>query len=469
MRRTAFLVAVLAAANGPIMAADWNASRQLTVRGSYTDNLKLEDSDTEDAFFVEFVPGIVFTGRGRRLELDLAYSLQYINYLVSDESDRFNNRLQANGRAELYKDHLFLDTRISVRQNLIDPLGPAGGDAANVTDNLQTTASYSIAPSYINRFGGYATFAVRFVNDGVLYEEEGDGSIGYGTSVELLSGPRFGNLSWGVIGDYRLVQYEDSPDDRFRSIAGLLGYELNERWRVDGSVGYDDDEFESFSETSGEFWTASLTWTPTPRTSLRLGTGERYFGSVPTMDFSHRWKRSVLTASYVRDRATARTDRLESDVFVFEDAFGEPIIPETGVSEDVPVDSARPTSSVFISDRFRATYTIATRRSTVGGAVGYTMREYEDSNDETTTWTARLFGSRRLTGLTTARIGLSWDRREETDAPGTDEEERMDTTFDVGLSRRLSPRSNIDFGYRFRDGDDYTENRITAAFRTTWD
>ncbi len=324
-----------------------------------------------------------------------------------------NHRLQANVQSEIYKDHLFLDASATARQELIDSLRTSSRDATNPTGNLQTTYTYLIAPNYKSRLGRNAELNVRFENDGVFYSDVGDNSIGYRSQIELLSGPSFGALHWGVTAENERIEYENGPADRFSNAKGTMGYQFNDRWRLDTLAGYEDNNYFSLNKTSGAQWGVTGTWTPSARTSIRLGTGYRYFGWTPVLEFSHRSKRSAWTASYLRDISSARNERIQSNVFAFTDAFGEPVIPVTGDTLYVPTGEATPTSANYISNHFRTGYTLQTRRSTLGASIGYELREYESSTPDEESASATVFWTRRLSGLTSTNITLGWDRNEQ--------------------------------------------------------
>lgn len=454
----------------PAWTADWKTSAQLALEGTYSDNLFLDKTDKVGDFFLDITPGIVITGKGNRLNLDLAYSPQYLHYLTVSSEDQLNHRLQANAQTEIYKDHLFFDASVTANQELIDSFGPSGGDATNPTGNLQTTYTYSLAPSYKNnRFGRHAELNVSFVNDGVFYSEEGDNSIAYTSQIELLSGPSLGALQLGMIAEDEHIEYEDSPTDRFTSLMGSAGYQYNNRWRIDGLAGYEDNNYPSLTATSGTQWEIAGTWTPNARTSLKLGTGYRYFGWTPVLEFSHKRKRSVWTASYTRDITSARNARGQLNVFEFENAFGEPVVPETGDTLNVPVGQAPPTSSTYISNNFQTGYTLQTRRSTVGASIRYELREYEGSLQDEASASTTLYWTRRLTGLTSTNVSLGWDRIERRDTLADSlVDEQNDFNLDLGLSRQLSVRTNVVLRYGFLNSDDYTENIITIGLRTNW-
>lgn len=449
--------------------ADWTLSKQLTVQATYSDNVDLEDSGGEGDFFIELTPGIAAQAKGRRLSFDLAYSLQALKYLSTSSEDKINHRLQFDAQSELYRDHFFVDASIDVDQELIDPLGPAVVDATSTSDNLQTTSTYSISPYYVARLGRQAELTVRLEHDGVLYGETGGDSYGYRTEVELNSGSAWQVLQFGITGELEQVEYSDGPSNRFSTIEGTIGYRLNRLWLLEVSAGYEDNDYVATNETTGAVFESSLTWTPNPRTTIMAGVVKRYFDWSPKLDLSYRRKRSVWTASYERDVSSAREDRARRRVFSFEDAFGETVTPDTGASPGVPVDSALPSSAVFISHRFDAAWTVQTRRSTLGVSLGYVLREYEEAAEDDGTISANIDLSRRLGRKTSGDLSLSWSQRE-TRNTSTDETtaERDQYSLTAGLSRQVSARASTDLQYGLRDSGDGIENRITLGLQLSW-
>lgn len=465
-----FLLPLIFGMSLSVFAADWKLSRQLSLKGTYSDNIDLSGSEKTSDFFAELTPGFVLQGKGRRLNLDLAYSLQALHYLNTSSEDKVNHRLQANAKSELYQDHLFLDFNLTARQEIKDSLAPSGWDATNTSENLQNTYTYLFAPYFKNRFGRQAELTFRLENDGVFYSEDGDDSLGYRANLNLSSGPALGDIHWSLTANNEYVDYQEGPRDRFSKIVGSLGYQINNRWRVDAFGGYEDNNYDSVDETSGSIWEGLISWTPNDRTKVELGSGYRYFGWTPRLGIDYRRKRSVWTAGFQRDISSARSDRLRTQVYEFEDAFGETVTPETGTDLNVSVDTATPDSSVYINNRFDSAWTLQTRRSSLGVSFGYVLREYDDDSRDEGTLQARLYWSRRLSAHTSGNLGLNWSQRElDSDVSSSSNLDRQDYGFDAGLTRRLSEQAYVDIKYGFRDdGEESAENRVTLGLRFNW-
>ena len=477
LQRAGIAGTVLVLAAGEILGAEWTTSKEIALGGIYTDNLFLTETDTDGAWVNLVTPGISITGRGRGGRFDFAYAPQYINYLDSEADDKFYNRLQTNGRADVVQDRFYVDGRATAGQGLIDVFGASGGDVINQPDNIQTIYTYGIAPTYQNRFGRDFDFKARYENNGVFYSEEGDDSVAHIFEIDANSGPAFGKTRWGGMLSNEYLDYKRRSNRRYTNVGLSGGYEFSRRWRADAAVGYEDNDIDSLDpDTNGPRWQISGTWTPSVRTLLSIGIGHRFFGWTPSLDFSHRSKRSTWTAGYARDLSNAATERARFDVFEFEDDQGEPISdPITGEPADVPPGTAPPSSSDFVSNTFRTNYELRTRRSRLGADAAYILRQYEDSSRDYSSAWARVFWERRLSSLTNANLGLGWywNKDENGDTNG-DDAEYTDWTFTLGITRKLTERTEVGAWYRFRDrdsnrtDDDYRENRINLAIRAFW-
>jgi uncharacterized protein (PEP-CTERM system associated) len=479
------------------LAADWKVSKQMSTQVIYSDNLQLNntqiittsDKKSESDFFVDVTPGLVVTGKGRRINLDFAYSPQYIRYLSNSSNDTFNHRLQANMQSELYEEHIFFDLTATAQQEVIDSLAPSSGDAINPTGNTQTTYTYRIAPSYKNRFGRFVNLGINFETNGVFYSDQGGDSIGYLSQIELSNGSALNALIWEINAENERVEFTqnngtentlitEKPTTETNDISTSLGYKFSERWQLMTRFGYEKNNYVALNENNSEHWQFSGTWTPTTRTTLQLGMGYRYFGWSPILELNHRHKHSAWTVSFSRDISSARNERLQNNVYAFKDAFGETVIPDTGDQLVVRPNTAIPTSATFISSHFQTSYAFQMRRNTLGTTIRYTLREYEEAGQNDETFGASLFWTRKLTGLTSSHLALSWDQNKRDAginfiqptliAQSTLTNEVTNFTVDAGLSRQLSAHTNLDLQYRFLDSDKYTENRVTLGLRMTW-
>jgi len=305
----------------------------------------------------------------------------------------------------------------------------------------------------------------------------------------LSNGSALTAFRWGINAENERVEFEKNngtedtlveaqPTTEKNNINASLGYQFSTRWQMMTQFGYEKNNYAALNETNGENWKFSSTWTPTARTTLQLGAGYRYFGWSPILELNHRHKHSAWNASFSRDISSARNERLKNNVYAFKDAFGETVVPDTGDRLAVLPNTATPTSATFISSQFQTGYAFQMRRNTLGTTIRYTLREYAETGQNDETFGASLFVTRKLTGLTSSHLSLSWDQNKRDQGvnliqptlmtQSTLENEVTNFTIDTGLSHQLSAHTNLDLQYRFLDSDKYTENRVTLGLRMMW-
>src|SRR5450830_1196379 len=75
------VLALLTTQAAPVLAAEWRFTPELTLRETYSDNITLAPSGSEQSGFVtEIAPGFTITGKGRRSQLRATYQARSINY-----------------------------------------------------------------------------------------------------------------------------------------------------------------------------------------------------------------------------------------------------------------------------------------------------------------------------------------------------------------------------------------------------
>jgi uncharacterized protein (PEP-CTERM system associated) len=471
-----------------VCGANWTNSISTTLRQTYTDNTDLTDNNKDDDWITSVTPGISVRGEGARMALDFNYALNGNHHTGGDRTTSFNHRLQTSANTELADKWLFLDARATYTQTLIDEYQSSGGDTVNNSGNTENTFTWEVSPSTSHRLGRYAEARTRVRYNEVKNTTSSD-SRGVAANANLQSGRFFQDTLWSV--DYSYVKDFDygsgrgnsedvrsgGNDIELKSLYGSVERIFSRRWRVQVGAGREWNDFSSTrSDEDGMRWDASVRWTPSARTLIRVGYSDRFYGSNPTLDFSHESRRSVWTGSYRKDLSTARQQRLENQVYATEDAFGNPIAdPVNGDPLDINPDLADSNADIFVNEVFQTSYTLATRRTTVTANLRYSERQYQDSSRDNTTTRIGLSLNRALSGVTSLDTNVSWERFTDDQNPTQDENREHDTwTAGLGLTHTLTQRTNVALNYRFRHrdsdvrDDDYTENRLSLFLTTSW-
>lgn len=461
-----FPLAALAAQ--PVLAGDWKLTDSLTVEATAVDRSGV---NSRSGLVFQLSPRIGLSGRGARASADINYRLT-TSIGSSDTNPRgLSHNLVATGEVEAIEDLLTIGAEAGAALVGNDATsGPI--DAINVTSDGTQTYSLRVSPVLRHRFNRYVNFVSRNSVDYVTYSGNraaSDDSYSTTVNASLQSGTYFGAFNWSLNATQQTTEFDRRDDTRTHYSLGL-GYRLNPRWAVNGSVGYEEnDVLTTRTETDGETWDLGFDWTPNPRTSLSATYGQRYIGNVYSGRFTHRTKRTVLSLEASREVSNRRDARLVDAFFFLLDGDGNRILdPATGNPLIVNIPQLRETDEDFLSTQLRAAVSVNGRRTAVTVAATATNRQFEvtEGDEDSYALTARV--SRQLGGK--LRAALTGGIRH-ADSATDGESDTYDTQ--VSLSKSLTRRTSATVTYLYRDhdssaGGSYTENRVGVALTTSF-
>ncbi|MDF1831583.1 MAG: TIGR03016 family PEP-CTERM system-associated outer membrane protein [Porticoccaceae bacterium] len=451
------------------VATKWRVSSGVGVSERYTDNYDLSATDKKNKFVTVVSPDISLSGSGGgRIDYDVLASLTH--HESSDGNDSTNPALSGNANAELVDNIFFFDVSSIVNQNRVDPFRTTGDDdfSRSQSDNVTTTYSYTLSPYLVGHINSFADVELRYSYD-EQWNSDNDvsDSSRQAVSFNLNSGRDFSVFDWGLVGNYSKTDTDDSDssgqsnDDELKSADLRLGYRVNRKLRFRGSVGREWNDFDSVrSDIDGNRWDFGATWTPNKRTTVDIGYGDRFFGSTPTVDISYRRKKSVFTASYSKELTDARTLRSQRGI-VDEDLFGNPINPVTGDPVFVFPDEGQ-----TVDERMSFSWALQGKRSSITWRGDHSTQQPQSSREEVVFISSSIELTRRLTSKLSFDTGFDWENQE------NELDEEFETwRFNIGLSRPLGSKSNVNLRYTYTDrdsdlpGDGYKENRVILNYR----
>lgn len=446
-------------------AAEWTVNKRVTVSEVFTDNVELERNNKQSEWITTLTPHVSVSGKGAGAELNLNASLEANT--LDGAAESVNPRVGASGKAELIEDWVYLDGAVNILQNTVDAFSNTGSDLLNRTGNTTNTYNYEISPYLSHSFGSTADVIAQYTfNHQSNSSDQVSDSDRHEISLGISSGDDFQTLIWGADVNYKDTDASNNFSSSEQTSADLtLGYQLSRQWLVRGSVGQEWNSYSSNrSENDGSRWSLSTTWTPSPRTTLVVGFGNRFFGSVPSLDFTHRSKRSIFTASYSKTLTDTATLLGEQNAFQTTDAFGNPIDPITG--DPLPNGTNfNLTDGLFVSERLRLGYTLVGRRSSLNLSASWSQQDYEDSRPNEIVEQYSVNFTRSLSPQLELDAGVTWSQQ---DRSGASESETL--TYNLGLSRDVGSDGQLRFVYRMTDKDsdtlinDYQENRLQLSF-----
>ncbi|MFM2085949.1 MAG: hypothetical protein RLZZ237_818 [Pseudomonadota bacterium] len=289
----------------PAGAIDWLAVPSLRLRESYTDNALLApQGHAQSDFISEIAPSIGLIGTGPRLQVHLDATWRQFRYQHRPGSE--NQELQASASAELLKDWLHLDSAASISQRSVSPFGPQVISDLPNTQNASTVRTVTISPYLRHRFSSLGTAELRYTRNTV--SSSGDLLSMHSDEVQMLfnGAPRGAGWSWNASYDVRRTQDSKLAPQRMERASVGLRYPLNSRWSATASAGQEQEGYASSTgqDTQGRFWTLGGVWTPSPRTSVAVSIGRRFFGKTYSLDAAFRQRQTSWSAQYSEDITT---------------------------------------------------------------------------------------------------------------------------------------------------------------------
>ncbi|MDC8756868.1 TIGR03016 family PEP-CTERM system-associated outer membrane protein [Janthinobacterium fluminis] len=286
----------------PARAADWSVAPALRLRESYSDNALLAPPEQARGDFIsEISPSLVVHGKGPRLRLDLAYSLQQILY--QRRPDRSNHQLQADANGELLQDWLYVDARASVSQQNVSGFGPQALDNLAVPGSQSTVQATQISPYLRRHLRGLGSAELRYTHAEV---SNGDALLTVKTDellLDLVGDTGAGGLGWDAHLDRRQTRNRRQGTRQASKAALSLRYMLSSHFNVFASAGYEREAYAAADGAApgGRHWSLGLGWYPSNRSNIVVSAGKRFFGNTYAVDANYRSRRINWSLGYHED------------------------------------------------------------------------------------------------------------------------------------------------------------------------
>lgn len=494
-------LALLGAHFAPALAAEWRFTPQLTLRETYSDNVRLAPVGAEESAFVtEVMPGFSLTGRGRRSQLQATYQARGVTYSNNVGSSNLQNYLRADGNAELVDDLLYLDGAATINNISTTPYGPQALDSTYAINNRSEVRTYTISPYARQRYGSLAQGELRYTHQGLSSDTAGFSNFNSDQlSLLVNSGEAFRTLGWDVAASRRHYSYSslNSVDNDY--VNGTLRYRLTDQFSLTGSAGYERYTYESINDgPKGASWSAGFDWRPSPRTSLAATAGRRFYGNAYSLSGLHRSRYTTWNVSYNEDITTTQQQLVDSGSIstasvlnqAFQATISDPVAREQAVeafmrATNLPATLANPNAGLsnrfFLQKRLQASVALTSGKSTVLLSAYNTLRRPQTALSNN----AGLFGfgrdnlffvdesrqrgvtglwNLRLTPLTSMNLNARYYRTTSLASDRTDD----NTLVTLGVSHQLAPRTigTVELrryqGSYSQTGTDFRENAISA-------
>ncbi len=510
------LIGCLSAAH----AADWKIEPSLQLKETWSDNVNLESDDKESDLVSEITPGLTVVADGKRLDIELAATIQNLVYSKDGDRNSTNPNLQAKVNSELLEDHLFLDLTSRIGQTQSGSNLSHRSDSLSGEENFSDVYAYSISPRWEQKIGRIAELEVEYSYDQVDSERnDGDNSQGSADSesnqisISLDNGPGLARFFWHA--DYRKdkTEYDDQgtrendrSDTENASFRG--GYQLSRSLSFDVIANYENNEFvgnrgdtepDDNTYGGGVTWTPSrdftvsvyynerndprpseddsfisgeFSWNPTVRTEISGEWGNRFFGETYGLNLSHKSRRTSLDIRYSEDISSFRERFLEQG------SGGSLICPIgfTDFFECRPSDVNQPpelgeqfvgspellpaiSNDTFVSKQLRSSFSIRGVANTITFGLSSEEREYLGDDENEDDWGADITWNWRIGPHTISDLSVTIDERQ-TDSSS----DETIYAYNWALSRQITRKTSLFLQLYYRDSDSDSDQGDSSQF-----
>lgn len=451
-------------------AKDYKVEPYIYVEELYSDNVLLVDDDEQGEFATTLNPGLYAIRDGSRLKARFNYALEQIYITGDDVPDNTVHNLRADAIGELYKDHLFLDVSANNGQQNVASTQSIAADNITNFGNREDVFFYRVNPFWKQKISDFAKMTIGHTYDEVLSDiGDSDSNFSY---INLVNGNRFQKLLFNFEASHRTVGIENAQDDvSFSNIQNQFIYPITRTFSATGTIGYDSDDIQGVSDTSGHLWNVGFLWRPTKNTNVNFSAGERYFGSDIFADVGYARGRTELRLTYQRERQTARDllTQTTSEILYARGASG--LLDEQGKIIDdrsfvspsiLDATAIDQNGQTLLNTELRAIALYTYRRNVY--RLGFFMdeNEFQQANNAIESFGVDLGWERQISRSLLSNLNLVYQTRDLQTGIET-----QDYVVDLLVTKNLSKNFNIDFGYRLSlfESDngslgEFTENRI---------
>ncbi|WP_420474459.1 TIGR03016 family PEP-CTERM system-associated outer membrane protein [Noviherbaspirillum sp. ST9] len=491
----AFTVAAAAILVAPVAgAADWKVVPTLTMRGTYSDNIRLAPRGLEESDFVtEISPGLSITGNGPNLKFKAAYAFQHLNYANDNKGDSSFHKLDAAAQVHLIKDLLSIDGSAAINQQDIDLFGPSTITSGihTVNPNRTTVRTATISPYLHHHWRGIAAGELRYTKTQVSTTSQtlSDSDID-AVTLSVTSDPLSRTLAWGLRHDARRTARANTNSIDSKISTADARYMLTPQFYLTASGGYEDFDYlvaPGAEDPKGTFYSGGFSWNPTTRTNLALSVGKHFYGTTYTLQSSVRSRYTLWRVTYdesvtntpeqIALNSTGSTADFLDQLFqssIPDPALRQQMVERFIAANGLPTSLTRTinylTTQFYLQKALRASVAVTGAKNSVLFTVSNVMRSPQSVDTVSITAAdTRQLGSSvlwnwRFSGRTSANFGADHIRKK---LQTTNAQERM-TTYRVGLAHQFHSKLTgvVELKHAETASDtglsNYQENAISA-------
>lgn len=458
-----------------------------------TDNYRVSAGTDRAELVTTVSPGLRISSRSGRVQGSVDYALTGVVHARESADNRVQNRLAAAVRAEAVPDHLDIGLTGNISRQAVSALQRQAADGTLSERNQAEVRSFSVQPVLRGQPGGLVALRAeaRLSRDS---SSEQVGATGRTYGLTLSSPDSGARLAWVASGLRAVSDFDGGRETTVDRLILGLSVRPDIEWLLSVRGGRERTDIASVERKTYDNWGAGALWTPGPRTRVAADYDRRYYGNAWNVSAEHRMRRTVLRYTHARSatdsvglRAGASISAYDLFYQLFASQEPDPIAREAlvraflernGIAPDLLLSGGGFLSSA-VSVQQRQEFSVAVNgvRTSVLASAYDTRSERGDTvsgaADDLAAGALRQQGlnltlTHRLTPRDSLSLGGAVQRSR---SLATDQRNRL-ASVSLGWTTRLSDRASFSLLLRHSDQDaslateDYTENALSAAFRT---
>lgn len=358
-------------AGGPFVAPSgqaqpgWTILPRIDVSEAFNDNIFQTTHHRSSDFITYITPAVDVTGNLPRLQTQFFYAPTGVIYASHSNQDLIAQSFNGSATVTVVPEAFYVNLRgyAAVQPTFGGLPNSSGGFAVQqqgggisqgtspflTRDNATQTATFSIAPYVVHRFGTFGTVKAGYsysyssysaLSGSTIFPLAGSGTGTNGTLntqnqvLQFTSGEDFGRFQDVALATGTQFSGSGVTSGGYQYIVtNQLGYALTHTVTVFGEIGYENIHFSGTPVTNIEdaVWEIGGQWTPDPDSTIIAGYGHKYGTASELLNAS--FALTARTRVYAIYQTGLGTDLTQLQSFALNsevDPFGSSVDPTTG-------------------------------------------------------------------------------------------------------------------------------------------
>ena len=337
--------ALVCATSAVLSAPGWSQDRSLTVvptlsvTQQFTDNRNLSANNPQAESITVFSPGVRMALRSSKVQGAVDYSLNGSYYARQTAANSFRNALASSLSAEIIDGHAFVNANATISRQSISAFGLQGERPSEISANSVEQRSLTISPTLRGRLFGDVELSAR-LSSSLLSTSNNQNNAGNASNLNSSTGKSTNQsaglslsdnsraVGWGLDLTRSVADFDAGRKTTQDALRASLTYLPIPDLRAFVNAGIERNDVLTTNQQANTTWGGGINWQPTPRTQLGLTGDRRFFGNSYSLNFSHRFKRSVVaytdSRSSTQNTAGAGAALTTYDIYFLQFASLEP-------------------------------------------------------------------------------------------------------------------------------------------------